>query len=170
MAKTATSKLVLKLTGTMSDNADLENAAASLSYEKTHSLTNGTGAGEANQIFSDTRTLALSASEELDLAGGLTDALGDTVTLTEVKTLVIRASESNGANIVVGGSATNSMSSIFGDPTDKIVLKPGALIALSAGTVGAGYAVTAGTGDLLKIENTDGAASASYDIIVVGTV
>jgi len=32
-----------------------------------------------------------------------------------------------------------------------------------------GWTVTAGTGDILKIENDDGAAEGVYDIIIVGT-
>src|SRR5690349_14906604 len=40
----------------------------------------GTGNNQANTMFADTRTLTASSSENLDLAGGLTDPLGGTLT------------------------------------------------------------------------------------------
>jgi hypothetical protein len=40
--------------------------------------------GQANVMFSDTRTLAASATENLDLAGVLADALGATITAAEL--------------------------------------------------------------------------------------
>ena len=55
----------------------------------------------------------------------------------------------------------------FADATDKINLPASAWLKWVAPIDG--YAVTAGTGDLLKIENSDGAATATYDIVIVGT-
>ena len=54
-----------------------------------------------------------------------------------------------------------------GDPTDKISVRPGGAFILIAPDA-TGYAVTAATGDLLKIANSAGTTSVTYDIIIIG--
>lgn len=49
--------------------------------------------------------LAASASENLDLAGGLTDDFGATLTFTAIKEIIIHASSANTNNVLVGGAA-----------------------------------------------------------------
>jgi hypothetical protein len=44
----------------------------------------GTGSGQVSKSFIDTRTLAASANEELDLSGALTDPLGQPAVFTVV--------------------------------------------------------------------------------------
>ena len=130
-------------------------------------IASGTGAGLADIVFRDQRTLALSTSEDLDLAGGLTDAFGATLTFVKVKMLYVSAATANDANIVVGGASSNAFLGAFADATDKVNLPASAWLKWTNPTNG--YSVTAGTGDILKIENSDGAASATYDIVIVGT-
>jgi hypothetical protein len=56
------------------------------------------------------------------------------------------------------------------DPTDKVVVRPGGfqMIGVGTGDLNA-YGVTAATGDLLRIANSGGTTSVTYDIIIVGT-
>lgn len=128
-------------------------------------LVNGTGLGKADLVFTDTRPLAASASESLDLAGSLTDSFGATLTFVKVKGLYVRASAGNTNDVVMGGAASNAFATMFGDPTDKVVLKPGGFILLAADV---GYTVAAGTGDLLKIANSGGTTGVNYDIAIIG--
>jgi hypothetical protein len=67
-------------------------------------ITNGTGANQANNAFSDERTLNASASENLDLAGVLQNALGASLAFTAVKAILIVADVGNVNNVVVGGA------------------------------------------------------------------
>jgi len=130
-------------------------------------VANGTSADQADLIFRDQRTLALSTSENLDLAGGLTSVFGATLTFVKVKMIYVKAKSTNGGNIIVGGAAANAFVGPFADSSDKVNIPAGGLYHVADPTTG--WTVTAGTGDILKIENDDGAAEGVYDIIIVGT-
>lgn len=149
---------------------DLGTASAQVDKGYNIPLTSGTAAGQADRIFHDTRTLAASATEDLDLAGVLVDALGATLTFVKVKALIIAAAAGNTNNVIVGGASSNQFLSWVGAGTHTVTVRPGAVFSLICGAADAtGYAVTAGTGDLLKIANSAGSTSVSYDIFVVGT-
>jgi len=164
---TASAKVNLNIDAAISGSPDLGSAVHSFSETFAQAMANGSGAGQISQVFSDIRTLALSANEDLDLAGSLVNGLGATVTFTAIKGIVVLADAGNGDNIEVGGAAANGLINWVGDASDKIVVEPGGCFALFTPSA-AGYAVTAGTGDLLRITNADGAASANYTIILLG--
>lgn len=134
---------------------------------KTFDFTSGTTAGKADLVFSDTRTLAASASENLDLAGGLTSSFGVALTFAKIVAIHIKANDANAADMVVGGAATNAFIGPFGAATHTIAVKPGGALTFVAPQ--GGWTVTAATGDLFKILNGSGAASASYSILILGT-
>lgn len=153
------------INGEFSGSNDLASAVAKInrSFEKT--FTPGTGNGQADILFADTRTLSASGSEDLDLAGGVADALGVTRTFAKVVAILIRAAEGNTNNVVVGNAASNE----FGGPLSAdatVTLPPGGVLALVH--PGAGWTVTASTGDLLKLANSSSGSSVSFDIVVVG--
>jgi hypothetical protein len=165
-----TSKISLNVAAALSSSLDLVTPAARLSQRYSTELDDGTAAGAADKVFSDTRTLNASATENLDLAGSLTDALGASLTFAKVKALIVHAAAANTNNVVVGGDATTTFFGIFADETDAIVLRPGATLALFVGEAdAAAYAVTAATADLLKITNSGAGTAVSYDIIIIGT-
>ena len=130
-------------------------------------VANGTAANQADLVFSDQRTLALSTSENLDLAGSLSSVYGATLTFVKVKMIYVKAKSDNGGNIIVGGAAANAFVGPFANSSDKVEIPAGGLFMVSDATTG--WTVTAATGDILKIENDDGAAEGTYDIIIVGT-
>jgi hypothetical protein len=135
----------------------------------TDNLTNGTGTADvASKIYHDIRTLAHSSNEEFDLAGVLEDAFGDVLTFTIVRGLFIINKElSSAAPVLEVGGATNAFSSIFGSATDKVKVAGAGMIAFWNPTV-AGYAVTASTADIIKVANTHGADSCTYQIVIIG--
>lgn len=148
---------------------DLVTGSAPLNYRNRVSLTSGTGAGQADRVFSDTRTVLASANDDLDLAAGLTDAFGASITFARVKALIVTASPSNVNNVLVGGDATSTFLTWVVAEADAVILRPGASLALVAGVADAtGYAVTATTGDLLRITNAAGGSSVVYSIVIVG--
>ncbi len=152
--------------GRMTNDTPNAAAAAEISATFEKAITSGTGAGAADILFSDNRNLAASTSEDLDLAGGVSDALGVTTTFADVKAIMIRAAAGNGDNIVVGAAAATPFVGPFADATDAIEIPPGGIVMLVH--PGAGWAVGAGASDLLKVANADGAAAADYEIIIVG--
>ncbi|TSA12010.1 MAG: hypothetical protein D4R73_02955 [Deltaproteobacteria bacterium] len=125
----------------------------------------GTGAGLVDKEFDDERTLADGASENLDLSGGLTDSYGASIILAKVKILAIK-NKSTTQTLSVGGAASLGFVGWVGDPTDIIKVGPASFALLICNP--AGVAVTAGTGDLLKILNSAGAACI-YDIFIAGS-
>lgn len=129
-------------------------------------LNDGNGSNQANKIFSDTRTIAASANDDLDLAGSLVDALGAVLTFTAIKAIYIRASSANINNVVVGGAPTNTFVGRFGAATHTIALRPGDRdVQVTPGT---GWNVVAGTGDILRIANSGAGSTVDYDIIIIG--
>lgn len=161
------SQLILKILATLTSALDLSTPTDALTKDYSINLGDGNGANQANQVFHDQRTLAASASEELDLAGGLTNPLGQTVTFTKIKALLIRAAAGNTNDVLVGGAAANGFIAPFGDATDVIKVKPGGTLLLVAPDAD-GYAVTAATGDLLKIANSAAGSGVTYDIVAIG--
>jgi hypothetical protein len=167
---TLNTKLLVAVTATLSSALDLGEADAPLSQTYRKVLTSGTGAGQADRVFHDRRTLAPSATEDLDLAGVLTDALGATLTFAKIKGLVIAAAAANANNVVVGAAAANGFVSWVGGATHTVTVRPDATLALFAGEGdAAGYAVTAATADLLRIGNGGAGTSVTYDVIIIGT-
>ena len=146
---------------------DFGSAYRPLPFPATIDMESGTGNNQADLIFSDQRTLAASANESLDLAGVLVDAFGTALTFVKVKAIYIRAASTNGGNIVVGNAATNAFVGPFGAATHTLAIPAGGYLELVA-PVG-GWTVTAATGDLLRIANSDAGAAATYDIVIVGT-
>jgi hypothetical protein len=144
---------------------DLSSPDDSLIYSIIANLSNGTGASQASQQWHDTRTIAPSGTDSIDLAGALVNAFGVTVTFTKVKLLLVRAAAANLNNIQVARPASNGWP-WFLAVSDGFLLQPGAFnVFFDPG----GIAVTAGTGDLLSIINAAGVNSVTYDIVVVGT-
>lgn len=151
------------------NSIDLRDVQDKVDWSPNYSFTNGTGADQANQTFVDTRTLSASATENLDLAGGLTDAFGTTLTMTRIKAMVIQAARSNVNDVMVGGAASNAIAALFGDATDVARIKPGGMIMWVAPDA-TGYPITATTADLLKIANSAGSTSVTYTIAILATV
>ncbi len=131
------------------------------------SLTTGTVANQADTVFTSTRTLAASANESLDLAGSLTDAFGVAANFAEVVAILVVAAAANTNDVVIGGAASNGFITPFGSATDTVKVKPGGFFLIVAPKDPA-YAVTATTGDLLKIANSAGGAAVTYDIVIIG--
>ncbi|MEU9921876.1 hypothetical protein AB0H51_11365 [Streptomyces griseoluteus] len=131
-------------------------------------LASGTGAGKADRVFQARRTIAASGTDDLDLAGVLTDALGATITFARIKGLVIAAAVGNTNNVVVGNATSNAWASLL-NATGTLTLRPGAVLAAIAGAGDtATYAVTGNTGDMLRIANSGGGSTVTYDICIVG--
>jgi len=163
MAKTFNGRVDLKITGAYAQDMDLGNASYSLNKTYINRFANGADAEEAEIIFTDTRST--SSNDDLDLAGGVVDAFGNTLTFVAVKMLCIKAADANPANILVGGEGTNEFSSFLGNDTDIVVIPPGGIFLISNPSA-AGFTVTGGTGDMLRIAAASG--TCEYDIIIVG--
>ena len=105
--------------------------------------------------------LAASATNTIDITGGITNAFGEVLTMAEVRLISFSAATANAGTISVGGSAT-PFSSWFGDVSDVLVLRPGSGLLLT-GPDATGYVVGGG---LLQFVNDSGDTNSSAVIDV----
>ena len=155
---TLTSKLSVSLAAELDSPLDLAVASMPLAVGRTIRLTTGTAANQADLVWSDTRTLAASATETLDLAGVLTNPLtGAVITFARVKMIYVSAASDNASAVNVSREATNG-APIFLALGDGVAVRPGGVFALGASDATA-YVVTPGTGDLLTITNSGSGTS-----------
>ncbi len=145
---------------------DLTTAFDPLKLKTSLRLGNGTGSGQVSQQWHDTRTLTASASESLDLAGGLTNAFGVTVTFTRVKFVLVIASTGNTNDVQVTRVATTGIPLFMADG-DGIALGPGEWFCYGSPTTG--KTVTASTDDTLTFTNSAGSTSVTYTVVIIGT-
>ncbi len=171
MALSSSVRLTVAASLTAARDLSTVGAAAPTTLDLAVALATGTGAGQADRIFADTRTLAASANEDLDLAGTtLSDGLGTAFSIARLKALVVRASADNTNNVIVGGAAATQFASWVGAAAHTVTLRPGAFLALVAGVADAtGYTVGAGASDLLRVANSGGTTGVSYDIVLIGS-
>ena len=168
-------KLSLVVDALQTNAGDLSSATDPLSYTKRYSFTHGIIADKSEIFWSDSRNLAATTADNIDAAGVLVSSLGlgATITFTRVKALiVVHKTPAASAALQVGGHATLGllfMGSVEGLDTDQphVFVRPGGMIALVAPDA-AGYPVTAGADDMIRIYN-GAAAAIDYDIIILGT-
>ena len=161
-----TTNVKLSLVATLTAALDLSTPADSLSYTHNVALTSGTSTGKADMLWHDQRTLAASATENLDLAGSLSNAFGATQTFAKIKAVGVFAATGNTNDVQVTRDGTNGVP-LFLAAGDGIAVKPGGAFWWIAPNTG--ITVTAATGDLLVVTNSAGTTSVTYDIVVIGT-
>lgn len=164
-----TGSITLAASARQTATPDLGDAAANLAVKLAVSLANGTGAAQFDKVWGDERTLAASATEDLDLAGtALLDTYGTAVAFTKVTLLAVIADPGNTNNVVVGAAAANAWTGML-NSTGTITLRPGGFAFIGVGAADlSGHTVTAGTGDLLKVANSGGTTGVTYKILVFG--
>jgi hypothetical protein len=140
----------------------------------TGTFTDGSGASQANKIYAEKLTITGGASNNLDLAGGVTDPFGASFSFALFKILYVElTTESAATALQVGGHATLAVNTLFTSVTNHDTDQPGIKI-VNGGcffvgrTDATGYVVTATTEDILLLKNLDGAVSAIVKIVIVG--
>jgi len=143
-------------------------ASAPLAYSAARSLSTGVGASQADQMFFDQRQIAASGTDDLDLTGtALQNALGVNIAFARIKALIIEALGTNTNNLIVGNAAANPWVGPFGAGTHTVQVRPGGLLAMFCSDL-TGWAVVAGTGDLLRVANSGAGTVVDYKIILIG--
>lgn len=156
------------VSGSHTGTADLGTPTFPFSTSASVAYSTGTGAGQVDLVFADSRTLAASGTEDLDLAGVLTDVYGATITFARIKAIHISAAAGNTNNVQVTRPASNGTPWLMA-AGDGIALRPGAAFTWSSGSADAtGVAVTASTGDLITITNSAGTTGVTYTIAILG--
>src|SRR3954468_17845762 len=156
----------VNLAAVLSSALDLGAATYSPVINKMITMPSGVVAGSADQIFTDTRTVAPSGTDALDLAGSLAGPVGGTLTFVKLKALLVRAAAGNANAVRVNRPASNGVP-LFLAASDAIDVLPGGLFLWVA--PGAGVTVTPASGGLINIDNSGAGTSVTYDVVFVGT-
>ena len=156
------------LTGVADFGAPSSNPILDIRYD----TTDGTGANQADIIWTDERTVASASNDDLDLNGVLTNAFGQTVAFLEITGIIIVNAPRSGANNTTNltlGVGTNPVTGYLGGTTPTVgPMRPGHVFVDWNTQDAAGVCpVVAGTGDILRIANS-AAASATYQIWLIG--
>ena len=168
----------LKLEWEYTNLVDISTVVDDTIYREKQEFADGTSDEQVNRMFRDRVTLSpASPTADYDLAGVLVDVFGQTLTFTKIRVIaVVNKGEPNtghtawtpvtGTNVVVGDAASNPFSTLFDDDADgKIKIPSGGMFAITAPYDG--WAVTAGTGDILRLALESASADADVDLIVI---
>lgn len=161
-----TTRISTSVTATLTDALDMTTVTDPVDQVIRYTLASGTGNGQADMLWHDRRTLAASGTEDLDLAGVLANAFGDTQTLARIKAILVKAADANTNNVNVTRPAANGVP-LFLAASDGVPVRPGGMFLWIAPDATA-VAVAAGTGDLLTFTNSAGSTAVTYDIIIIG--
>jgi hypothetical protein len=167
LASNIESRLVLHPNIVLTNKLDVNQIDYKPNWRPEYYFQFGSGANQANKVFTDIRTIGASASETIDLSWTTLDAVSKRLNLTKIKALMLVASENNSYDILLGGNTAAPVTSFFGAANDKLRIKPGGMIALIAPGVN-GYAVVQATADKLDIANGGAGSSVTYSILIMG--
>lgn len=168
MSTTLNSLVTVQIASTYKNLLDLGTPTDSFLKKVLIELSNGTGANANDLMWHDQRTLAASGTEDLDLAGGLTNPLtGAAMTFVELRAILVFAASANTNNVVISRPASNGVP-LFSAAGDALPIPPGGVFIWSCPADGK-VTVTAGTGDLITVTNSAGSTSVTYDAVILGT-
>ena len=145
-----TTSLTVAISASYSLALDLVTKTANLIKSIPLTLDTGTGLGQADVIFSDTRSTA--ATDSLDMVGGgLLDNLGNVWAPARIKGIIVVAAAANPGNVLLRRPAANGVPFMTA-AADEIPIHPGGMVIIWAPSA-AGYVVTAAKD--LVVERTD---------------
>lgn len=158
-----TSTITVQINSTYTLALDLVSKTANLVKSPFVQLDSGTGLGQADVVFSDTRSTA--GTDSLDMVGGgLLDNLGNVWAPARIKAIIVVAAAANTGNVLLRRPAANGVPFLTA-AADEAPIHPGGIFVLVAPSA-AGYVVTAGTGDLIDLAASAG--TVIFDIYLIG--
>lgn len=166
MATTLRTVVTASIATTFRNLLDLSTPTDALEETVKIQLANGTGANAADLCFHDQRTLAASATEDLDLAGSLAGPFGAAQVFVELRAIMIKAAAGNTNNVRITRPAANGVP-LFLAASDGLDVPPGGVFLWSCPADGK-LTVTAATGDLITITNSSSGTSVTYDVVLIG--
>ena len=166
MATTLTVVLTLRPKLTFVKDIGLFSPQLVLDKDLSQQLASGTDINESNQMYAGESTLAKNAAENIDLYGTLLNPAGDTVNLAKLKGITFHNLSVTPSDVlVIGGGGTNFK--LFQNVTGRYELGPNGLFTIHEPSL-AGKPVTAGSADLIRVEN-QGTQAITYEVIFYGT-
>lgn len=156
--------ITARIKGEITRAGDIASVRGDIDESFLLQLTQGTGTGKFDQVFTDERTITASGTENLDLAAVLADVFGATFTAAKVKAILVIADADNTNNVVLFGAASNPFNGPLSGTTPKVTLEPGCAFLFTSKV---GWTVTAGTGDIILVANSGGGTPVTYRIVLL---
>jgi hypothetical protein len=113
--------------------------------------TDGSGAGAVSKEYAVPQTTLGTVTDTYDLAGSLTNAIGEAVVFASISTARFSTPSTNAGTVNFGGGANAWNTLIVG----TLALPPGATVHVES-TSGTVWPVTAGSVDVLAVAGTSG--------------
>lgn len=155
-----------ELAAEITNPLDLTTVSAPLALARQLVLAQGTGAGQADMIWSDSFTIPISGTQAVDLAGTLVGPFGTTLTFARIKAVIVAAAAGNTNNVNVVSDATNGPL-LFLAKGDGIPVKPGGMF-FSFDPSAAGTVITPTSADLINLVNSGAGSTVTADVVIVG--
>ena len=144
------------------DDGDLSEVARGAiphRFQELRKLVDGNLSHQIEAVVSDLRTLAAGTDEDIDVAGGVTDVYGNTVTLTSVRLFVMWSeSTTAGDDLTVSPSAVNPLA------ISGVVYADGYAMFYAPN----GLTVTDASADSFNVDNSTG-NDITYNYLICGT-
>ncbi len=171
MADTLATDLKASLAWLFTETGELTSVHDNAALEFRATFSDGTAANQADRLWYDEREIAASSNDDLDLTALARTLFGNALSMEFAKVkavLVINLSASSGDVLRVGGAGAGSAfaAPFAGDADAQVEVPPDSPLLLV--NRGDGWSVTAGTGDILRVQNTS-ASPVSYRIAIIGT-
>lgn len=161
-------KLVLSVLETQTVNGN--SGIAEVGQTNVISLGNGTGANQADVLYALDLSTPGATPVDIDLAGGVVDAFGNTVNMAELVALTVvgrSASDVDSQGYIDIGNDANALASFFGSSDCRIRIPAGGFFTIASPDAAGLGAVTAGTGDTIQV-TPDVSGTFTATIIAVG--
>lgn len=154
----------LKVLATETSSQDLGTAKGVWTWEVAANYATGTSSNQQDLVYQDTRSIAATTST-IDLAGSLTSPIaGTAITMVEVTYICITNKSTTTGEVLSVGAGSNPLLNWVMATGDGVKIGPGGSLVISSPIDG--FAVTAGTGDILTLNS--GSATISVDILILG--
>jgi hypothetical protein len=127
-------------------------------------FTSGTTSNAVDLSFGKSFTLSASATNTHDVAGSLVDGLGNTLTMAEVVGVLIYNTTLTTGSYLTVGADTNALINML-NAAGTVRVGPGGVFLCYSPVDG--FAVTASTGDIIKVVNA-GVGSTTYSLAIIG--
>lgn len=159
-----TAQILLQIAAVETTTADLSSTVTTTNINQSLSLATGTGANQAQIVWSDSRTIDIAADDILDMSS-LADARG-TVVFSAVKLIYIRNTGAAPINWI-GNMDWDTGPQKLPDASSYEIPPGGVYLATNPSA--SGWAVGA-SAEYLTLQNTEPTEtlSATYDILLIG--
>jgi len=145
-----------------------QTATMPISFTDEQNVEDGVTINKSDIIWIDQNRVLNATTENIDLSGSLTDAYGDAAVFVKVNGIYIHNKQTTaGEELIIGGAAANAFL-LFEDATDKKAIGPDGTFYVREPSL-AGIAVTAGTGDIFKLD-AGAVSNLTFDIVIWGRI